>query len=328
MISHNLAEPPIFSWLGLDPKSGITGTIQAMYWRFFYTGSAGVIVFFIISGFCIHFPHTDQLRVPRLGSYFTRRLLRIIPPALPVLFYYHLVDKMSLVNAATSTLLWSVVCEVIYYMLYPILLMARRRLDSWWPLIVISYLAGICVVLTNPSSHSYWSYGPTTTWIIGLPCWLLGAALAEGCRNGSKLRDSVTSIWVWRSATWSLAAFCVILNFRTPVGDPWTLNLFGFFAFFWLRREIENFKNFPPNRWLEAFGTWSYSLYVTHMIVWVYLEKSFSLARPLSPFTYLGSIIVILGAAYAYFRLIELPSHYFSRFASKWICNFSIARKT
>ena len=44
-------------------------------------GPAAVIVFFLISGFCIHFPCRGRGRQIHLPSYLSRRLLRISLPA-------------------------------------------------------------------------------------------------------------------------------------------------------------------------------------------------------------------------------------------------------
>jgi peptidoglycan/LPS O-acetylase OafA/YrhL len=51
-----------------------------LYNNLFY-GPAAVIVFFIISGFCINYPFSSGKRALNLGGFYTRRFLRIGPPA-------------------------------------------------------------------------------------------------------------------------------------------------------------------------------------------------------------------------------------------------------
>ena len=313
MISHVLSEPPVFQWLGIDTTQGIAKIAQGIYWKFFFTGSCGVVVFFIISGLCIHLPNTATLRIPELKSYFVRRLLRIIPPVVPIVLYYHYASEMTLGKAISGTILWSVVCEVIYYVIYPLLLWLRRRQASWWKIIAISYVAGIGVVLTDPGSRSYWTYGPALTWILGLPCWLLGAALAEMVQMPNQPRVTMRSIVAWRLFIWSLAALTVALNFSTPLRDPWTLNGFAVFVFFWIRREIAYHTHTPPFRLLESFGMWSFSLYITHQIVWQAWKAQMNIVKPYGILEYFGTLAVVLLAAYGFYLIIELPTHYLSR---------------
>ena len=313
VMAHALSEPPIFDWLGLDATHGIPKVVQGIYWKFFFTGISGVIVFFIISGLCIHLPQTGTLQIRGLKSYYTRRLLRIIPPIIPVVFYYHHSDGMTVGKALSATILWSVVCEIIYYLIYPLLLLLRRRQNNWWNIIAISYVACIGVILTDPASTSYWSYGPYATWILGLPCWLLGAEIAEMIQRPEQPCVTTRSIFAWRLSTWCLAAFCVALKFRTPLGDPWTMNLFAVFAFFWIHREIVYFTNKPPSRLLESFGIWSFSLYITHQIFWQNWRDYWNIQKPYGFFEYFGTLAAILFAAYGFYLIVELPTHKFSR---------------
>ena len=127
VMAHVLSEPPIFEWLGLDATTGVLKIIQGIYWKFFFTGISGVVVFFIISGLCIHLPNARGLQIRCLKSYFTRRLLRILPPVVPIVMLYHYADGLTIGQCFSKTILWSVVCEVIYYLIYPLLLAIRRN---------------------------------------------------------------------------------------------------------------------------------------------------------------------------------------------------------
>lgn len=318
VLTHTTCEPKIFDWTGLDPTVGLFKILNGAYWKFFYTGSVGVILFFIISGFCIHYPYSKSLRIDGLKGYFTRRFLRIGLPVLPVVFYYNFVAGMGPVEIFSRTVLWSIACEIIYYILYPFLLRIRKASGNWWWLIFFSYLAAIGIALTDPANKSYWAFGPLLTWILGLPCWLAGAALAEVVQNPGERTTSTKSIWIWRSAAWFLAVACVSMTFRGSFGDPWTLNLFAIFAFFWLKKEIEYAFHVAPPRWLEIWGGWSYSLYITHTIFWNYWKSYLNLPLSLGPLGYFGSLAALLATGYFYYRVFEKPSHYFSRAAGNW----------
>ncbi len=319
VMAHVLSEPPIFEWLGFNTSSGILKLVQGIYWKFFFTGISGVMVFFIISGLCIHLPNADSLRIDCLKSYFIRRLLRILPPVVPIVVLYQYADGLTIGQSITQTILWSVVCEVIYYLFYPVFLLVRRRYGHWWGLVGIAYLASIALILTDPSNTSFWSHGPWLTWILGLPCWLLGAALAEIIGKASQPAVTLKSIWAWRLGIWSVAALCVALKFRTPVGDPWTMNLFAFVAFFWIHREIVYFRKVRPNNWLESFGAWSFSLYITHELFWKFWREFWPIAKPYAFFEYFGTFAAVLIVAYCYYVIMERPTHKFSRFAANRI---------
>lgn len=77
-----------------------------------------------------------------------------------------------------DSILWSLVCEEVYYTLYPLILKTRVRW-GWTSLIGATFAGAYAVVLTNPTAGNYPSYGAGLNWILGLPCWLLGCQLAE-----------------------------------------------------------------------------------------------------------------------------------------------------
>lgn len=312
VLTHSVVQPDLLHWFHLEGVSAAR-LINGIYWKFFYTGSAGVIIFFLISGFCIHFPYADSLQIPSLKSYFLRRFLRIGLPVLPILLYYRIHEGIGFIDIFAKTVLWSIACETIYYTLYPALLKLRRRMKGWKWLIAAAFLAAAGVAMSDPTSKSYWAFGPNTTWLVGLPCWILGAALAEDVKRSTHPRVSNCSIWLWRAGIWSLAAACVAMTFRGPFGDPWTLNLFSIPAYFWLKREIGYFQHAKPFRLLESAGAWSYSLYITHTILWAYWKSDAGISVPPSPFQYFASLAVLLAGAYLYFLLIEAPSHLLSR---------------
>src|ERR1700744_1621996 len=68
-------------------------------------GPAAVIVFFVVSGFCIHFPNRAGLTVRSWKAYYARRYLRIlIPMTVAVLLALPLKMQFGLF---TDSILWS-----------------------------------------------------------------------------------------------------------------------------------------------------------------------------------------------------------------------------
>jgi len=80
-------------------------------------GPAAVIAFFVISGFCVHYPNRKLDRVDLLPFY-ARRHIRIIIPAT----FAALISSAKGVDLArcSDSILWSLVCEEIYYTMYPL----------------------------------------------------------------------------------------------------------------------------------------------------------------------------------------------------------------
>src|SRR5262249_22307878 len=156
---------------------------------------AAVIVFFVISGFCIHFPYRNG-DSPRLIRYYPRRYFRILVPLITAISLYSwLRVDMPLLG---HSILWSIVCEEIYYLIYPGLLLFRRRLGSY-PLLLLVFVGGLVVAWTDPRAGDYPSYGWKLNWLLGLPCWLLGCVLAEKS-DSLCFPVSFRAIWTWRFA--------------------------------------------------------------------------------------------------------------------------------
>ena len=79
----------------------------------FFNGPAAVIVFFVISGFCIHYPYRADRRLSIVPFY----IRRFIPSSLPAGFCY--LCMRWLFNDRTrfqDGVYWSVICEAIYYL--------------------------------------------------------------------------------------------------------------------------------------------------------------------------------------------------------------------
>jgi peptidoglycan/LPS O-acetylase OafA/YrhL len=269
------------------------------------SGPAAVVVFFVISGFCIHYPFRDGAPVP-LTAFYSRRYARVlIPMAAAILLGRPLGIKLGVLS---DSILWSLVAEEIYYFLYPGL-HALRHLVSFRPLIVLAYLLAILVVLRDPWAGDYPSYGPSLNWVLGLPCWLLGCELAERpLPRGPTVRE----IWLWRLGVWFVSSVTSVLRFHSPLKYPWTLNVFALLVFFWLAREIAYARVSRPSSFLERGGKWSYSIYLCHLHGAALYE---SLGLPFLGYL-LGWIVktsFVLLVCYVFYRVVEKPSHTLAR---------------
>jgi peptidoglycan/LPS O-acetylase OafA/YrhL len=282
-------------------------------------GPAAVIVFFVISGFCIHFPNRAGLTVRSWKAYYARRYLRIlIPMAVAVALAVPLKMQFGLF---TDSILWSLLCEEIYYLIYPLLLRARD-LIGWRNLMTISWILAFLTLLTNPHAMNYPSYGPWLNWVLGLPCWLLGCLLAENSDSRGGGPVGASTIWAWRGCVWLVSMALSGLAFHSVVRYPWTLNLFAVLAYFWLDREIRYYREPGRRPVFEGPGEASYSIYLIHTHV-LYLLLALPFAAGLTPKgEWVFHVFLLALVAPAFYALVERPSHRFARAYAKrasWI---------
>jgi peptidoglycan/LPS O-acetylase OafA/YrhL len=288
----------------------VANMVVSSFFHNFWSGPSAVIVFFVISGFCIHYPYSDLNTRLNLKVFYTRRLLRLLVPVIIAVPLSGLMGaRLTLLH---DSILWSLLAEFIYYMLYPGLRIARIYLKAWRVIIAVSFIAAICLAATNPTAANYPSYGSGFNWILGLPCWLLGCLLAESVHINKLRQVSSASIWVWRTVILGAAFICRVLKFHSPIGYPWTLNIFAVMVFFWLQREIVYRRDIAPFRFLEWAGLWSYSLYLLHAPSGVLFFRLFPSAQS-SVLSWTGMILFVFGICYIYYIIVERPSHIIAR---------------
>lgn len=281
------------------------------------SGPAAVIVFFIISGICIHLPHASCNRVPSLWAHFARRYIRIVPPMLVALLVARHLLGLNL-TLFENSILWSLFAELVYYTIYPIVLAVRRAGTPWDALVAIALAAAFSVAATNPSAGNYPSFGLSGNWLLGLPCWLIGCAVAEriaASTDGRRERPRVP-VWTLRALILLLAMGCSVLRFHSPLGYPWTLNLFALAGGFWLLAEVRHFAVVRPLAITEWAGSWSYSLYLVHLLA---LSSLTLLPLPQMPSLPLWAAKMgyVLAFALLFAWLVEFPSHKLARVAAR-----------
>lgn len=273
-----------------------------------FVGVAAVMVFFVISGFCIRYPfrHGES---PAWGEYFLRRYLRIGLPLGAAVLLVRLVGPTP--TFWENSVLWSLYAEIIYYTAYPLLMWAQRRV-GWNALLATAYGAALLVVLRDPHASIYAAYGLGLNWVVGLPCWLLGCRLADQADVLSGTR--VPTIWLWRLGVWAGSVLCSVLRFHGNIGYPLTLDVFAVLVFFWLRQEIRQFRYQKPPAFLERAGGWSYSLYLMHFpALWAFGTLGLSRLPLPGAVLWLMQIVLALLTAYVFYTLVERPSHWLAR---------------
>ena len=296
---------------GFDRTSAAPLVVQGI-WGNLFAGVPAVTVFFVISGFCVHYSQRASLSL-KLAPFLVRRYVRIAGPlSIAVLLAVPLEVNFSLFH---NSILWSLAAELIYYTLYPLILWARVGW-GWNGLLVGAFVSATIAVLTEPRAPDYTPFGLRLNWLICLPSWLMGCRLAEVNFADAARMLTTRRIWLWRAGIWFLLWTCSVLRFHSPVGYPWTMNLFAIAVFYWLREEIIWVRHHGPCAPLEWAGQWSYSIYLAHQLARTGLEK---LHLPNLGFNlnWCVQLSFILLASYAFYRLVELPAHHLARRASR-----------
>lgn len=292
-------------------KSTTIGFVVHGFYNSLISGPAAVIVFFIISGVCIHMPHARDNRIPSIGHYLIRRYVRI---ALPLIIAIVLAEFVFDVNLTLfgDSILWSLFAELVYYTIYPIVLYLRRAGVPWTYLVAMALAEALIVAASNPTAGNYPSYGLSANWLLGLPCWITGCLVAEHIHRFRATPPSRATIWSLRLSVLALSALCMVLRFHTAIGYPWSLNLFALVAGYWILMEIRFSDVHSPPAILEWAGSWSYSLYLVHLLAHVFF------IRMLFPdndrlVNWLVQMMFILLFSYVFARLFEFPSHRLAR---------------
>jgi peptidoglycan/LPS O-acetylase OafA/YrhL len=293
-------------------RAGLLSLIQRG-WSSVIFGTPAVIVFFVISGFCIHLPFRDDLKID-VARYYMRRYTRILIPvaAALVLFRvagYHLilVGEHSILWASP---LWSLACEEIYYAMYPALRWVRQK-AGWRVLLATAFAISVPIAATHVTARDWHVFGPLGTAMILLPVWLLGCLLAEQAQQLS-IANRKSSIWLWRFIVWFASWLGEMMHFKLHISFTQTMLWFGVLAFFWIRQEIIHGNLRAPSRFLVAAGAWSYSLYLVHILgadvrIWLRLP---SLGAFIDWFIVMGFALLF---SYVFYLLVERPSHSLAR---------------
>ena len=279
----------------------------------FFCGPAAVIVFFVISGFCIHFPYRNERNKLNILSFIISRYIRILTP---LLICIGLVNSFGMNYDTVGRLVgWSIECELIYYSLYPIILLVGRKF-SWLNFVMISFPIILIIVLPrNPTAMMYPSFGLFWNALLGLPCWLLGCMLAEQWTPSNKTSKIIKYIWRIVIIIFSMLTFSLMLH--AQIGFPWTLNIFALAAFFWLKNELNHNKENCFSI-LEWAGKWSYSLYMMHGPVAILYNRvlGFQDHESLNATHWLIRLLIVLVISYIFYLVFEKPSHKFARYIS------------
>ena len=269
-----------------------------------FDGVAAVMVFYVISGLCIHLPvaSTNQLDPVK---FWIRRGLRVGAPLVgAVILSKVLLGRSSILEPV----LWSLYSELIYYAIYPGLLKAASAV-GWHLVLAASVVASALTVLFVSNIHGFvWGYGLPLTWIYGLPVWILGVLLAELVRTPvpALSRFRLTGL---RLVVWITSSAATVLHFHSLVHYNFSMLVFSPLAFYWVLEEIRAAQERGTSKILEICGRASYSVYLFHMIV----LAAFALPLHIEISQFLEVWLACAAFCAAFYFSIERPSHNLAR---------------
>jgi peptidoglycan/LPS O-acetylase OafA/YrhL len=298
---------------------------QEILWLYPVTfGWAGVSLFFVISGFCIHYSYLRSGRFDAVQFYW-RRTWRLCPAywiallvftvalgvnlytktgRLDILshaFFFHnaLPDTFFGINAS----FWSIAVEVQLYWLFPLLLVLRAKLGlakAMSVLFVVGCLWRLGVLWLWPMPD----HNITPSWTCPLVTWFdwsLGAFVAERFFNGRRAFE--------RPAAWLAVLFALFL--ASTLFKP--LTIFSFTLASATAAVVLDVALYIPWRrgrlvgFLAFVGTISYSLYLWHQPL---LAPIVSSAMNLSGSAIAGWLAlgpVVLAISWLSYLLVERP---------------------
>ena len=312
------------------------GKHSAALSRLLVHGHGGVALFFIVSGFCLAYPRFTRSNPEDWSRWFARRAYRILPPyyasvaifwILAVLLRNHsftilgmttptgaatparqVAAALTLVNVFFNPSYWTLVLEVRWYLLFPLLMAGWRRIGAAAMLLTVWGISAIAIWATTRSARFAYLSAYALSF---LPIFALGILIA------SWTAKKTTPAALKRYSLPGLVASVLLIAWLEPSEGPgsllWMLILWAPCAFFTLLAVLHSptASKVARTKSLTSVGIFSYSLYLIHEPV-VHLAHHLVQQRDLSPaaefFVYQALLVpVCVGLGYLFHLAVEGP---------------------
>lgn len=306
-------------------------------------GSAGVPIFFVISGYCIHRGTARKLIANPSAPFDTRNFLmrrfaRIYPVLLAALVLTYVLDSwsrgfspvspkigtldlhlfivnlLSLQGVAGGTFgsngaLWTLSLEVQFYLVYPLLIALRRRIGMKAVLVSVGIVNVVSALVFERHEiilfASYWF------------SWTLGAWIAEA----KVAPDAVKS----PKGSWKLLGAAIVVALlgcaAFQIAQYLAFQLWAVAFALYLYQVLDKpMRNSLPVRGFSWLGEFSFSLYIVHIPILIFLGSLlFRSTLQTAIWPSFVFMIVPVGVAFVFYMLVERP-------AMNWSASFK--RKT
>lgn len=355
---------------------------QVVAYLLFGFGFLGVPLFFIISGFCIHLPFATSSRSLEAAPFAKRRFFRLYPAyfvtclvafALAVvshglgqdistfsnlaghLVFWHYDFPPVPGGAELTIVLWSIVIEVHFYILYALFFRALTQFGLGRAT-VVSLAIGIAYRVAwhhfemgggqGDMSHTLVFFEPHRFALARFGEWLLGAWIAERYVRGD-FKLSQPSLWLgWTGVLLGIGFVAVsMLTVALLSGTQYNAEIPVTLGFGWVLAALISLEQTErisiAGRFRTAavwLGDRSYSLYLIHYLVIAVAGEIYvrlmgiadkdALAGTLPWFGVTGAAVILaLIVADIMYRMVERPSHGLARRISSRQASASSAKQ-
>ncbi|OYE05181.1 acyltransferase family protein [Nostoc sp. 'Peltigera membranacea cyanobiont' 232] len=309
-----------------------------------FPGGFGVTIFFFLSGYLITTilrREYDRYQTIDFKLFYTRRILRIWPAFYLVLFlgaaltvlgfiqgeirlpaflsqclHYNNYYTIFSPNGTTpgSGVYWSLAVEEHFYLLFPLLYLALRKLRIT-PHRQMLVLWGLCLATLLWRCLQVYSFGASSERIFyatdtRLDSILFGCALAVN--NNPMLDKQYYSQKIWNYLLLPIGVILIIFSFLYRSHEfqqtfRYSIQGIALYPIFITAIRFPDWGLFPllNLNWMRFLGVLSYSLYLVHYTV-IFTVKMY--LPQLHKFMQAGiSLLISVGLAYMIYHFIELP---------------------
>lgn len=291
----------------------------------------GVMLFFLISGFSIHYSNIGRNHID-FKSYFSKRFIRIYPPYLTALIVSYFISLFFLSpnevegnvffrsifmiqnyppfsrQISSNPSLWSLPVEMEFYIAYPFVFYLLKRIDTIRGLIFVSLISLFSIILGIYKYH-WLEMHSSTYWIL----WVLGAVLAIKVKKFRiKTKTNCANIIIGFIFI-VIGIIFVLKHFPSNITDI----IWGI-GFYFLIQELLKcpFPNtFDKNILIKLFlylGNISFSLYLVHFplfkLISIFWIAEFS-EKPTNILICLIFSFLTIPISVLFYNFIEKPSH-------------------
>ena len=315
---------------------------KAMAWISFPSPFMGysILLFFLISGFCIHYPNTYGNSRPNWKTYLISRFWRIYPAYLASLLltagvsYLCLIvwgdrnwDVSKIFRVATLTQnyppengqfltnpsLWTIPLEIEFYLLYPLafLFFLSNRGSLLW---MFTFASSTLSILLSYQGYQWLTFTALFLW----PSWLLGAWIAKLYRDQKLNQIKLVYLVPLAGLSLGVALMSRYQNWEAWIQYfAWTV-FYSFFFIFCLSHAafINRTIGIRLMKVVSWIGKISFSLYLVHFPLFKlfgYLHRDIFGEKPANFIISLFYLLPVILLAWLFFRCVEAPIHQWSK---------------